>query len=211
MARLHSPHACRRLYNARNCITASPSGHNGKFIMMISTTTIISRTHTKSGHQIRSATPKMHPQAPHPNNAKAWFTPAYIARKPGRCGHCDFGTTPGSICDQPWSKERARAGLGRQKTDPQDPVPKNNCKVDDEAQGRTARDTARLRACPLIQWFRAMLQGAQNRPYLMLCGSAEIYVALLPSNSGHRKTCHEKQLNRFFLVQIDMVQLIHLS
>ena len=124
--RLHSPHACRRLYNARNCITASLSGHNGKFIMMMSITTTISRTHTKSGHQIRSATPKMHPQAPHPNNAKAWFTPAYIARKPGSCGHCDFGTTPGSLYDQPWSKERARAGLGRQKTDPQDPVPKTS-------------------------------------------------------------------------------------
>ena len=121
IAKLHSPHACRRLYNARNCITASPSGHNDKFIMMMSTTTTISRTHTKSGHAIRSATPKMHPQAPHPNNAKAWFTPAYIARKPKRCGHCDFDTTPGSLYDQPWSKERARPGLVRQKTDPQDP------------------------------------------------------------------------------------------
>ena len=37
----------------------------------------------------------------------------------------------------------------------------------------------------------------------MLCGSAESDVALLPSNSGHRKTCHKKQLNRFSLVQID--------
>ena len=63
----------------------------------------------------------------------------------------------------------------------------------------------------LIQWFRAMLQGAQNRPYLMLCGSAEIYVALLPSNSGHRKTCPKKQLNRFFLVQIDIAQVVHSS
>jgi hypothetical protein len=42
----------------------------------------------------------------------------------------------------------------------------------------------------------------------MLCGSAEIYVALLPSNSGHRKTCPKKQLNRFFLVQIDIVELV---
>ena len=59
----------------------------------------------------------------------------------------------------------------------------NKCKVDDEALGRTARETSRLRACPLIQWFRAMLQGAQNRPYLMLCGSAERDVALLPTPS----------------------------
>jgi hypothetical protein len=29
----------------------------------------------------------------------------------------------------------------------------NKCKVDDEAQGRTARDTARLRACALVQWL----------------------------------------------------------
>ena len=76
IAKLHSPHACRRLYNARNCITASLSGHNGKFIMMMSTTSIIPRTHTKSGHEIRSATPKMHPQAPHRNGEKAWFTQA---------------------------------------------------------------------------------------------------------------------------------------
>jgi len=45
-------------------------------------------------------------------------------REPERVGHCDFDTTPGSLCDQPWSKERARAGLARQKTDPQDLVPK---------------------------------------------------------------------------------------
>ena len=43
----------------------------------------------------------------------------------------------------------------------------------------------------------------------MLCGSAESDVALLPSNSGHRKTCHKKQLNRFSLVQIDMVEGVH--
>ena len=125
--RSHSPHSLGGADSTMPgiCIISSLSGHNGKFIMMMSTTTTISRTHTKSGHQIRSATPKMHPQAPHPNNAKAGFTPAYIARKPKRCGHCDFDTTPGSLCDQPWSQERARAGLGRQKTDPQDPVPKH--------------------------------------------------------------------------------------
>ena len=75
--------------------------------------------------------------------------------------------------------ERVRGSEGRKPT--RKTLSPNKCKVDDEAQGRTARDTARLRACPLIQWFRAMLQGAQNRPYLMLCASAENDVALLPT------------------------------
>ena len=77
--------------------------------------------------------------------------------------------------------ERERGSEGRKPT--RKTLSANKCKVDDEAQGRTARDTARLRACPLIQWFRAMLQGAQNRPYLMLCASAENNVALLPTSS----------------------------
>ena len=77
--------------------------------------------------------------------------------------------------------ERERGSEGRKPT--RKTLSPNKCKVDDEAQGRTARDTARLRACPLIQWFRAMLQGAQNRPYLILCASAENDVALLPTPS----------------------------
>ena len=77
--------------------------------------------------------------------------------------------------------ERARGSEGRKPT--RKTLSPDKCKVDDDAQGRTATHTVRLRACPLTQWFRAMLQGAQNRPYLMLCGSAEIYVALLPTPS----------------------------
>ena len=43
--------------------------------------TAIPRTRTKSGHEIRSATPKIDSPAPHPNTAKAWFTQAPLANQ----------------------------------------------------------------------------------------------------------------------------------
>ena len=184
IARLHRPHGCRRLYDARNCITASQCGHNGKFAMIMSTTCIIPRTHTKSGNEIRSLTPKMHPQAPHPNNAKAWFTPVYTTREPERARHFDIDTTPGFLFDQPWFKERARPGLLRQKTDPKTLSPKQSVRWTMKrqvAQRRTqcayvhARSNSGSEECDKVR------RTGQNP---IFCGSAESDVALLPDLVG---------------------------
>ena len=148
IAKLHSPHACRRLYNARNCITASPSGHNGKFIMMMSTTTTISRTHTTSGHQIRSATPKMHL--------------IQIMQKLGSRQHTSLANQEDvdiATLTQPQAPyvtnlgrkhERERGSQGRNPTCKT--LPQIRCEVG-EAQGQSGGDTARLRACALVQWL----------------------------------------------------------
>ena len=148
IARLHRPHRCRRLYNARNCITASRCGHNGKFAMIMSTTCIIPRTRTKSGHEIRSATPKMHPQAPHRNGEKAWFTQASPRAKQEDVD-IETLTQPQApyVTNLGRKHERERGSQGRKPTCKT--LSQIRCEVGDEAKGRSGGDTARLRACAL--------------------------------------------------------------
>jgi hypothetical protein len=122
IARLHSPHGCRRLYNARNCITASLSQLRAHCSGHTAT------TYYSSGHT-RRAVAKFDREAPKLTPKHLSFLVRIIRQRKHtplanqKGGHCDFVTTPGSLYDQPWSKERARAGLVRQKTDPKDPVP----------------------------------------------------------------------------------------
>ena len=76
--------------------------------------------------------------------------------------------------------ERVRGSEGRKPT--RKTLSPNKCKVDDEAQGRTARDTARLRACPLEPGSDECYK--VRRTGHTLCSAGVLSdVALLPSNS----------------------------
>ena len=85
---------------------------------------------------------------------------------PDRTEHC-HSDKPGSTLNQPWSKEQARGGSEGRNPTCKTLSPKR-CEVDDKAQGRKARETARLHACALAQRLTHMWRGEQDQETLPL-------------------------------------------